>query len=43
MSDRYSGKPFLRLLDSYVLEAIGELCESNVKWIQASEPDFAHD
>jgi hypothetical protein len=25
MTDRYNGKPFLRLLDNYVLDAIGHL------------------
>ncbi|MGB3165906.1 MAG: hypothetical protein WBA68_03925 [Alteraurantiacibacter sp.] len=42
MSDRYAGKPFLRLLDSYVLNAIGELDEANAEWLKVSEPNFAH-
>ncbi|VVT20253.1 hypothetical protein [Erythrobacter sp. EC-HK427] len=38
MSDRYDGKPFLRLLDSYVLDAIGALDDANAAWLTASEP-----
>ena len=38
MSDRYEGKPFLRLLDSYILDTIGALDEANRKWLVASEP-----
>ena len=40
MSDRYDGKPFLRLLDSYVLEAIGALDQANADWLTAAEPHF---
>ena len=38
MSTRYDGKPFLRLLDSYVLDAIGALDKANSEWLTASEP-----
>lgn len=40
MSDRYEGKPFLRLLDSYVLDAIGHLDAANIKWLSEAEPHF---
>ncbi|MDE1466238.1 hypothetical protein [Aurantiacibacter sp. D1-12] len=40
MSDRYEGKPFLRLLDSYVLDTIGHLDEANQKWLKEAEPFF---
>lgn len=40
MSDRYEGKPFLRLLDSYVLDAIDRLDEANAKWLVEAEPYF---
>ena len=40
MSDRYEGKPFLRLLDSYVLAVIGHLDEANEEWLVAAEPHF---
>ena len=40
MSDRYEGKPFLRLLDSYVLDAIGHLDQSARRELTASETDF---
>ena len=43
MSDRYEGKPFLRLLDSYVMDAIGHLDEANARWLTAAEPNFRHD
>lgn len=40
MSDRYKGKPFLRLLDCYVLDAIGYLdAEQDEKLIEM-EPKF---
>ncbi|AKQ42498.1 hypothetical protein CP97_11370 [Aurantiacibacter atlanticus] len=42
MSDRYDGKPFLRLLDSYVLSAIGALDQANEDWLTQSEPHFRH-
>lgn len=37
-TDRYAGKPFLRLLDSYVLAAIGELPDEQQESLQAMEP-----
>ena len=40
MSDRYDGKPFLRLLDSYVLAAIGALDKPNADWLTQAEPHF---
>ena len=42
MTDRYDGKPFLRLLDSYVMDAIGHLDEANEKWLTEAEPHFRH-
>jgi hypothetical protein len=38
MSDRYTGKPFLKLLDSYVLHAIGSLPESNEQQLAEMTP-----
>ena len=35
---RYVGKPFLRLLDSYVLDAIGELDDHTAAALIAAEP-----
>lgn len=40
MSDRYAGKPFLRLLESYVLDAIGHLDPTSEAALTASEPEF---
>jgi hypothetical protein len=40
MSDRYTGKPFLELLDSYVLDAIGHLDAARDAALTAREPDF---
>lgn len=40
MTDRYEGKPFLRLLDSYVLDTIGALDEANRAWLREAEPYF---
>ncbi|MBH5323122.1 hypothetical protein [Aurantiacibacter sediminis] len=40
MTARYEGKPFLRLLDSYVLDSIGALDEANSKWLTEAEPHF---
>lgn len=40
MSDRYEGKPFLRLLDSYVLDTIDHLDDANRKWLAEAEPFF---
>ncbi|AKM09192.1 hypothetical protein [Croceicoccus naphthovorans] len=42
MSDRYAGKPFLRLVDSYVLDAIGALDTANRDWLTAMEPNLRH-
>jgi hypothetical protein len=41
MTDRYSGKPFLRLLDCYVLNAIGMLDEAQINGLKAMEPKLA--
>lgn len=40
MSDRYAGKPFLRLLDSYVLDAIGHLDAEAQVMLTRLEPKF---
>lgn len=40
MSDRYEGKPFLRLVDSYVLDAIGHLTEGQDAMLTRLEPKF---
>jgi len=40
MSDRYAGKPFLRLLDSYVLDAIGHLGTDQQATLTRLEPKF---
>jgi len=40
MSERYSGKPFLRLVDSYVLDAIGHLDAESDAQLTAMEPRF---
>lgn len=40
MSDRYAGKPFLRLLDSYVLDAIGHLDADAQANLTRLEPKF---
>ncbi|MEG3180460.1 hypothetical protein [Sphingomonas sp. LT1P40] len=40
MSDIYAGKPFLRLLDSYVLDAIGVLDAKSDATLTAMEPKF---
>lgn len=40
MSERYEGKPFLRLLDSYVLDAIGHLDPAADAALVAMEPKF---
>jgi hypothetical protein len=37
MTSRYVGKPFLRLLDAYVLEAIGHLDAQQADALQAME------
>lgn len=38
MADRYEGKPFLRLLECYVLESIGELEQSQRDLLAKMEP-----
>lgn len=40
MTDRYAGKPFLKLVDSYVLDAIGHLDEVSDAALTAMEPQF---
>ena len=40
MSDRYTGKPFLRLLDSYVLDAVGHLGADEQATLTRLEPKF---
>jgi len=40
MSDRYTGKPFLELVDAYVLDAIGHLHPDNDAALTAREPEF---
>ena len=40
MSERYRGKPFLELLDSYVLAAIGHLDAEGERLLTAMEPKF---
>jgi hypothetical protein len=40
MKGRYDGKPFLKLLDNYFLDAIGMLDEETEAWLKASEPHF---
>lgn len=41
MSDRYAGKPFLQLLDSYVLDAIGALDARQRATLTGMEPRLA--
>jgi hypothetical protein len=41
MTDRYKGKPFLRLLDAYVLDAIGFLPPEADAELTRMEPNFA--
>lgn len=36
--DRYSGKPFLRLLECYVLDAIGQLDDGQRQTLRRMEP-----
>ena len=38
MNDRYKGKPLLRLLESYVLWAIGQLSEDDQRALAQMEP-----
>ena len=40
MSERYTGKPFLRLVDSYVLDAIGHLDAAADANLTRLEPRF---
>lgn len=40
MSDIYAGKPFLKLLDSYILDAIGALDADSDAALTAMEPKF---
>ncbi|MBO9622498.1 MAG: hypothetical protein J7500_07280 [Sphingomonas sp.] len=40
MTDRYAGKPFLRLVDSYVLDAIGHLDSSAAATLTSMEPQL---
>ncbi|HEX7856555.1 MAG TPA: hypothetical protein VF503_23000 [Sphingobium sp.] len=40
MTDRYDGKPFLRLLDSYILDAIGHLDAESERILSGMEPEF---
>src|SRR5215210_270705 len=40
--DRYSGKPFLRLLECYVLDSIGQLDASQRETLQRMEPKLAN-
>lgn len=39
--DRYAGKPFLRLLECYVLSAIGELDTKQEESLRRMEPKLA--
>lgn len=39
--DRYQGKPFLRLLDSYVLDAIGQLGAEQEQVMRDAQPALA--
>ncbi|WP_066554221.1 hypothetical protein [Croceicoccus bisphenolivorans] len=40
MSDRYSGKPFLKLLDAYVVDAIGHMDGATELELAAMEPQM---
>lgn len=40
--DRYSAKPFLRLLECYVLHAIGQLEDQQRVLLQKMEPKLEH-
>ena len=39
-SDRYSGKPLIRLIECYVLKAIGELPQNEETRLTAMEPQL---
>lgn len=41
MTDRYQGKPFLRLLDSYILDAIGQLSYEEKDGLAIVQPRLA--
>jgi hypothetical protein len=40
MNERYVGKPFLELVDAYVLDAIGHLHPDSDAELTAREPEF---
>lgn len=40
--DRYAGKPFLRLLECYVLNAIGQLDAQQAESLRRMEPKLAN-
>lgn len=40
MTHRYSGKPFLELVDSFVLDAIGHLDDATARSLREREPLF---
>lgn len=42
MIERYAGKPFLELLDNYILDAIGALDAESDAALTAREPTFRH-
>jgi hypothetical protein len=39
--DRYDGQPLLKLLESYVLDAIGELDAERESWLRGMAPKLA--
>lgn len=41
-NSRYNGKPLLRLMECYVLDAIGHLTQSDEANLQAMTPTLAH-
>ena len=41
MTDRYAGKPLLRLLELYVLRAIGQTSQDEEQRLSAMAPKFA--
>ena len=43
MSDRYEGKPFIRLVDCYVLDAIGHLDDAQEAQLIEMTPDAGTD
>lgn len=40
MSDRYAGKPFLKMLDAYVVDAIGHMDGATEMELSAMEPQM---